>query len=249
MKNLYIFGDSFGEEVPLAFPPNNNFHSRVMSLVSYHGIIRSSGLFSNVYTLAEGGSNFWNQFQVFQETLEKIKSDDTVIWFETHPGRLRSRCGHNLPNINSVEKLRSTLTFISDRADEYHYQHTLFGAAIDYFKFLQRDDYDDFAHISIKNFICKIRPDVYWIPCFVTKQNGLKHDQVLSHAYAIENFEFNKHIDVSVHIDLRRNHMIAENHKIFACNLIESIEKKVELKFDNFVKPQPSDCSIYFEKR
>ena len=247
MKNLYIFGDSFGEEIPLGFQPEHGLHQRVMSLVSYHDIIRDSGLFNQVYVFAEGGSNLWKQFVLFKEKIQEIQPDDVVIWFETHPGRLVSKCGRHLPNLNSVERLLHSLKISKYNNDTQH-QINLCESAINYFKFLQRDDYDDFAHSAIKDGINSLKPNTHWIQCFNTTKNGLKIDQVLGNAYTIENREFSKYINLSNYIDLRRNHMIEENHVIFAHNLLEYIQHGTEIFFDKFVTPKYKDCSIYFEK-
>ncbi len=247
MRNLYIFGDSFGEEVPLAFPPEHRLHQRVMKLVSYHDIVRDSGLFNKVYTFAVGGSNLWKQFVLFKEKIQEIQPNDVVVWFETHPGRLTSICNINLPNLNSVERLLHQLKNSKTSDDDYRYKTNIYEAAIGYFKFLQRHDYDEFAHSSIKDAINKLHSGIHWIPCFITKCNQLRIEQVLGNAYFVENREFSKYIDLSLYIDLRRNHMIEENHAIFARNLVEYIQNGTKICFDRFVSPKQEDCSIYFE--
>jgi hypothetical protein len=249
VRNLYIFGDSFGEEVPIGFPPEHTLHQRVMALVSYHDIIRDSGLFNKVNSFAEGGSNLWKQFVLFKEKIQEIHPDDIVVWFETHPGRLTSKCGVNLPNLNSAERhLRNHLLNSKISGADFQHRTNIHEAAINYFKFLQRDDYDEFAHSAIKDTINKLRPNIYWIPCFNTKHNGLRIDQILANAYSIENHEFSKYLDLPHYIDLRRNHMIEENHAIFARNFIEYIQNGTEICFDKFVTPKQEDCSIYFER-
>ena len=248
VRNLYIFGDSFGEEVPIGFPPEHTLHQRVMALVSYHDIIRDSGLFNKVYTFAEGGSNLWKQFVLCKEKIKEIQPDDVVVWFETHPGRLTSKCGINLPNLNSVERLLHNHLKYSKISDaDYQHRTNIYEAAISFFKFLQRDDYDEFAHITVKAAIDKLRLGIHWIPCFIS-YNRLKIDQVMANAYHIENREFSKYIDFPHYIDLRRNHMTEENHAIFARNLIEYIQNGTEICFDKFVTPKQEDCSIYFER-
>lgn len=249
MRNLYIFGDSFGEEKPLGYPENHPLHHEVMALTSYHDLIRQSKVFDRVISYAEGGSNLWKQYLLLKKHLATIAPHDVVIWFETHPGRLVSKCGKNLPNFNSVERLLAEARNSSKSIPNREHVIRICQAAKDYFLLLQRPEYDHFAHDAIKKAAHDLRPDIYWIPCFPMEHLGQSIKKVLAYAYSIENQEFSKYINMSDHYDLRRNHMIQRNHELFAVNLLEHILYNTPLRFDQFVKPNKKDCNIYFRPK
>jgi hypothetical protein len=244
MSKLLIFGDSFGEENAYAYPPSHDMYQEHKKLISFHGILRNSGVFTSVTTYAVGGTDLWSQYQLF---VKHNEPDATVLWFETHPGRIVSRCGVNLANYNSVLNRieQHTTGYYKDNPDNEHKLKVL-HAAKSYFEYLQREDYDLYAHKKMIDDIKKQSHRVTFIPCFhscVTRVDGMG---VLSDATILENNIFNN--ESRGHWDIRRNHITEENHVILAQQIIDHFKNGAQIWCNSFVEPQKSDFTKYFKK-
>jgi hypothetical protein len=253
-RNLLIFGDSYAEEQLIAYPRGHYYHKLVHSTTSYHEILRRSELFSKIKVYAVGGSDLWSQFKLFKE---HYTENDQVLWIITHPGRLSLSPRCHYPNLSSCLNLLHAHTNNPQLVNSVGNKQkiTEINAAIEYFKYLKRNDYDMYVQESILNDILKISKDAILIPAFHDSFGTVPTEDYLGKLFIKENIVFNvdtveKYMKkLETHYDLRRNHMIEENHVIFAEQLIERIRNGTEIDYSKFVYPDTKDIDKYFKLR
>lgn len=249
MKDLLIFGDSFGEEENATFPVTHPLHDLVHKSLSYHSLLRESKKFKSVTTYAKGGSSLWSQFKLFRE---KYTGNELVVWFITDPSRFV---------INSVEgEIRVpglvAAEYMLDESIRYNQttRAELLKSAIDYIVYMQDREEDEFKHRKILD---EIQHMVGSNLTFIDSFNFFKNQLYpMQNMYVDDNKillgtanlkDYHK-IRVLYH-DLRRNHMTEETHKLFAKELIKKIETGIEIDMTSKIKPNPKDFYKYFLKK
>jgi hypothetical protein len=244
LPDLQIYGDSFGEEEPQAFHHSHAMYREYKNLLSYHTLLRDSGLFRSVTTFAVGGSDLWTQRELF---LKNYTGTQLVLWFETHPGRLTSPCGLQMPNLNSAEHrlYEHREGFYKNAANNDHIVQVL-DAACDFFTHLMNDDYESFAQREMVADIRNRCASALVLPCF---DKSITFDpqtrRSLISAFITENNVF-QDVWNRGHWDIRRNHMTEANHRILAQQLIDYYRSGQPPSLTGWVAPNPAERSKYF---
>jgi hypothetical protein len=252
MKKLLIFGDSFGEEFALGFGPNFPYHNEHKNLISYTQILRESNVFSSIENYAFGGSDLWWQYKIF---LEKYTGDENVLWLLTNPNRITLE---NPDNPGGAPFTVVGLNFSEFQLDrirsgkEPNYSKSaevIYNAAVEYYKHLIRDDYDEFVYETLINKISdKAKENVWFIPCFKTKRFP---DFSLLDVFIKESTALDYVVsrDQNKYIDIRRNHLTEENHKVLAKQIIDYYTTGKQLDPSLFVVPSKKDFDKYIKPR
>lgn len=250
MKDLLIFGDSFGEEINATFPEKHPLYELAHKTLSYHSLLRESNKFKSVTTYAMGGSSLWSQFKLFKE---KYTGNELVVWFITDPSRFVINSDDGEIRISGLQSAEYLLDE-SIRNKNNTNRTQLLRSAIDYIVYMQDREEDVFKHGKILDEIKNIVGDnLTFIDSFNFYQN---QPYTLHNRYMEDNkillgttnlTDYHK-IRVLYH-DLRRNHMIEETHRLFAKELIKKIETGIEIDMTGNVKPNPKDFSKYFLKK
>lgn len=247
-RDLIIFGDSYGEEQLVNYPKGHVLHNDVHSLISYHQLLRDSNKFKSVKSYAVGGIKLWAQYQLF---LKKYTGDELVVWFITDPLRFIIN-SPKLPEIrvSSFPSLE-LLIYNAEQRNESEEEIRLLRAAREYMLYMQDIDEESFKHLKILEEIKNHAKDnVIFIDNFnFYKQSKLPLFMVFRHENEkfIGSKEPNRYQEFcKVYIDIRRNHMIEENHRLFADQLINKIETGKEIDMTNYVSPNTKDFAKYF---
>ena len=246
MKDLLIFGDSFGEEENATFPDKHPMYNQAHSLLSYHTLLRESGKFNNVVSYAKGGSRLWAQFKLFKE---HYTGNEHVVWFITDPCRFVINIDDTEVRIAGLQSAEYLLE--ESKRNKDNYRSELIKSAIDYILYMQDREEDEFKHIKILEEIEKIAGNnLVYIDSF----NFFKNQTLSLHSvYLKENeqllglhnlVDYHK-FKLSYH-DLRRNHMTKETHKLFAKELIKKIETGEEIDMSSHTYPSYIEFSKYF---
>lgn len=250
-KNLLIFGDSYGEEDMVAYPNLHPMYSEYRKLKSFHAYLRESNEFRSVKSFAVGGSDLWSQYEKF---LKSYTGNEVVVWFVTHPGRIRTRSGSLLSNLSSCEHMLWEFEHGQYKSRNSDTQIQELKAAIGFYMYLYDEEKELFLHKKIMEAITKsINPnDCIIVDSFNTFN---KTDAPsIGYAFGLENSVFVKSYNmadyyelVKTHHDVRRNHMTEANHKIFAEELLSHIKTGSKINYRRFVKPSPEDFDMYFK--
>lgn len=231
-KKLLIFGDSYGSE-----DTNHPLESK-----SFHDILRASNYFDSVNSFAVPGVDLWSQFKKFRSI---YTGSEEVIFFETNPGRLT---------------LSDDVWCVGPHHADYKIKaepkNPIYPVFKNYFMHLMRDDYDKFANECIIEKIKLMCPEVFVIPCFSnsTTVGYNKQKQISENMCAInlnENMIFMKSGNIEPggpYLDLRKNHIIEENHVILAEQILEYYKNNTLLNFYKYILPSTKDFSKYFLK-
>jgi len=253
-QKLLIFGDSFGEEFNISFHVGHPLRAASDSLLSYHTLLKESGYFSSIENYALGGCDLFTQYQRF---LEKYTGDELVLWFLTNPNRI------TIDNIDHPGGIPFTIVglnfceFQLERIRNKKEPHltksaeNIYAAAVEYYKYLQRDNYDDYVFLSIMNDIRKkAGKNVWFIPCFRT--NATKDiDFALLDVFMDESNSMRYEVQKHQHkfVDIRRNHMTEANHRVLANQILDYYKTGKDIDPTLFVKPRPEEFSKYFRLR
>lgn len=253
MKDLLIFGDSFGEEMNVTFPTDHPMHKFVHSQISYHSILRNSGYFKSVTSYAMGGASLWSQFKLFKE---KYKGNEQVLWFLTDPSRFTITYTEQDDYVDTEIRMTGlpVAEYLLKEAEKENkvVRTRVLKSAIDYMIHMQDREEDVYKHI-------KILEDI---------ENTVGSDLTVIDSFKIldkTKFSIQKHYEAENKIlcdgqdmyhtlrlfyyDLRRNHMINENHHIFARKLLDKMLTGKDIDGTGFIKPKRSDFDKYFRKK
>jgi hypothetical protein len=251
--DLLIFGDSYANEykAPRAFkflesiPHIFDALSISENLTSYHSIIRKSNVFKSVTSYGLTGDDVWNQYKKFKEV---YTGTEAVLFFETTPFRITAPGEWPCPGLFSVEEMLNTRKKHSKELEKW--QDDLepcvnaLNAAIGYFKYLQRDDFDIFSSKNIVREIYNACPNVLILPNFsssTTFINKCLCDISMSEFKLTDNAKIE-------HYELRRNHLTEENHVILAEKIINFFINDIPFDFENFSTSHNPDFKKYYLK-
>ena len=250
-KDLLIFGDSYGEEELVAYPPLHPMYKEYKKLKSFHSYLRESAEFRSVKSFAVGGSDLWSQYETF---LESYTGNEIIIWFITHPGRIRTRSGSLLSNLPSCEHMLWEYEHGQYKNRNSDVQIQELKAAIGFYMYLYNEDKELFLHKKIIEEIQSLVPPSNLIMIDSFNTLGKKNAPSIGYAFGTENGVFVKSNDmadyyalVKTHHDIRRNHMTDANHAIFAEELLTHIKTGASIDYKKFVRPSPEDFSMYFK--
>jgi hypothetical protein len=247
-KDLLIFGDSYGEEDIKMYQKDEQIYPLINKLINYHSLLRDSNRFDRIVSYADGGCSLWVQYKEFKK---RYTGNETVLWFLTEPGRftidLRNTSFNGIFNVSSVSSLHHHI-WLSETQNEDEYITDIFKSAADYVMWMRDNEKEEYLHsklieeiqyiagdnlhiIDTFNFFKKSNPSL--LDIFVEENKMLlgKHDWTL----------FRRAFK-----DIRRNHIIEENHVILAQLIIDKIFNGVEIDFSKLAKPKQSDFKKYF---
>lgn len=249
-QKLLILGDSFGTDLDAIEIRN--------SIVTYHDILKNSGLFTDVINLAVPSSSFWWAYKQFKRTYVADKT--FVLWFVTIPGRISNdRFGH-VANHQDAELKLLTESNLNHKASKDQLLK-FYRATLDYYMYICDNEFDDHVQYTMLESILKneLHTDFLLVPCF--KQSlpeNLNADlKSLVEVFYLENTQLvsdpqHWHNFLLKNIDRRPNHLTEPNHKILGKKIIESIQDKktiLKIDVDDFVLPSASEISKYIFKR
>ncbi len=250
MEDLLIYGDSFGEEENVTFPKKHPLHEKAHKLLSFHQLLRESNLFNSVITYAKGGTSLWSQYKIFRET---YKGEGRVVWFITHPCRFIVNSPNGELRITSLASVEQQI-WEAERLPNTSVEVGLLKSAKDYIVYMQDIEEESFKHQKLLEEIQKTVGDKLVL---VDSFNFFKNTKLPLYIVSrLENEMFigsGKPIDYQKHRriyhDLRRNHMIEENHRLFCNQLINKIQTGEEIDMSDYFKPNPKDFAKYFTIR
>jgi hypothetical protein len=239
MIKLLIFGDSFGEEQFHWVPPDHPMYQTYTKLISYHSILRKSNIFESVTVHATGGSDLWSQYKLFNE---HYTGTESVLWFETDPLRIN---GPNDERYTSVTSLENTI--INERSQTVK---TKMRAAINYFLYLQNDDYCMYVHKKMIEDIKAKCPNVYILPGFPACTSFKDFGKCLAEISSKERMDFGVDRNIErTHYDIRRNHITETNHNILAEQLIKYYKDGTPVDLGSLIHEHGEPMGKYFFKR
>jgi len=252
MKDLLIFGDSFAAETTnstikqfIEYVPVLDHADRLkQQLISYHQLLRASRQFNSVTSYGIAGDDLWNQFRLFQY---HYTGKESVVFFETAPGRITSNNGtvcSNLATVNLTQGLIKRFERFGHHVPNLDQFKQIHNAAFEYFLHLQRDDFDQFVNQQIVSQIRKCVDDLVVIPCFPSSSSYAGHSLL-----DISNSEFDPNFSASQDfVELRRNHLTEENHYILADQIVNYFRSKKPVDFELFLRAPNADIDQYFMK-
>lgn len=236
MTILRIYGDSFGEETM----HNHPVRERTLGFRTFHADIRQSGIFEQVIVHARAGSDLWSQYQIFLET---YTDNEHVIWFETDPLRFNGPDGSNFTNFANTENFLKQ-TQDPSIAEKCH-------AALDYWMYLQDEEYTNFVHAAMMNQIQAQCKHLLIIPAFLNSHSYSTAKYCLSQVSNQENqyYGVNHDIIARKYHDLRRNHMTETNHAILGRMIVDYYRTGAALDFTRFTDPVTEPLEKYFVQK
>jgi len=248
MKDLLIFGDSFGAETATSMtrqfiehvPLLKQADLRRSQLISYHQLLRSSGQFRSVTSYGIAGDDLWNQFRLLQA---HYTGKESVVFFETAPGRITSPDGIACANLTTVNHMHLLIKRFGHRVANLDRFKQVQNAALEYFLHLQRPDLDQFVNQNIVVQLTKTVDDLLIIPCFPLSSSYAGHSLL-----AISNSEFDPSRLSHDLFELRRNHLTEGNHHILADQIVNYFRSGKPLDFDLFLRTPNNNIDQYFMK-
>lgn len=229
MKNILIFGDSYGDP----------YHVMGQShTIRYIDLLKKE---FDVVSYAKAGSDLWSQFKLMQSI---DVSDSYVVLFETEPGRITIDNKHYASLNDTEAKIR-----MLNSNKNYHYSYEYLNAAKNYFIYLQRDDYDIYVQKKIIEDIQKMCNKLIIIPAFNTSTTAKSNNSLYSiTAKEHQAWGIKKLYDLfPEYADTRLNHLTTENHKVLATQITKCILDGSDFDFKSFIIPDKNDFNIYFK--
>lgn len=233
-----VFGDSFADVLP-----NNPTPNWVQNLSSKYDITN----------FARGGSSLFYSLNLFEKNNHNY---DKIVFVVTNPGRLVLPAWPCFDNIyhrmipgplvakNRIEDFSNVNSEIDSKLKN---QLLVWQAALDYFKYVQFQEFDTYVHNLMFDQITKHRPDTIIIPSFQTSHHSFANKNCMidiqtkeDNAWGIEEYSFR---------DIRNSHMTLKNNEIFAEKVCEWLNgKPVDINLDDFVIPSMKEKDFYFRK-
>ena len=247
-KALLIFGDSYGEEYFKLYQKDDQLRPLINQLISYHSLLRNSNLFNKVISYADSGSSLWVQYNEFKK---HYTGTETVLWFLTEPGRftidLRNTTFNDIFNAASISSLQHRI-WLCEIQKEDETITKIFKSAVDYAMWMRDIEKEEYLHSKLIIDIQNIAGDNLHIIDtfnFFKKSNPslldvfIEENKIFLGKYSWTLFR-------RLYKDIRRNHIIEENHVILAQQIIDNIFNRIDFDFSKLVKPAQSDFKKYF---
>jgi len=249
---LLIFGDSFGEEEAHHLKIHQRYSEEYLSLKSYHSILKSSKIFKHIENYAMGGADVFSQFKIF---LDKYTGKEKILWFATNPNRI------TIPHPTDPKGLPYPLVgknfaqFMLSQIEQGHEKYLddhakkIFQAAVYYYDCLLRPDFDDYVYTKLfEDIEKKVENDLWIIPCFRTVRFS-KYALMDVYLKESKSIGFDVERDQEKYIDIRRNHMVDENHEVLAQQIINYFQKGSKFDISLFKTPSKKDFDKYIKLR
>jgi len=245
MNDLLIFGDSFSApyEEKLNYINRPDIVRKHNSLITFQTVLEQSNRFSSIKNFSVNGCSLWYQYLQFKE---HYTGKETVVWFVTNPGRLyHQRYGH-LSSYASAD----TMLQILDNSDPERSRWA--DIAKHYFLYVQNWEQVTFEHMLLLERIQKECSAVL-VPCFedsihneiFTTKNSLLDISIKEQSYWGSPYiqDLTKNC-----VDIRKGHMIEQNHIILANKILDAIDNQthVYIDVDDFEEPTKEDTVKYF---
>lgn len=234
-RNLYIYGDSFGDEHLHNTHPDTR--ELMLALPSYHQMLRDTGMFNSVTSHAVSGSDFLSQYILFTECYNEC---DDFIFFETSPDRVRLRDG----------RFFNYTMAVNDNA--LYRDHHGIDAVKHYYENYHNTQFAEFVSTKLVNSINE-RHNVLVIPCFesscVYRDDKTEHMCIAPYKESQIFLEY--HSNKEKYHDIRRNHMTTTNHKILTDMIVNyyTSDSGYQVDLTKFIKPDVEPFDTYFKDK
>jgi hypothetical protein len=247
--DVVIFGDSFAEEYLDSFPKSHPLHNIVHSQLSYHKILRECGEFNSVKCYGEGGTSLWD---AFTKICKSYKTGTKVVLFVTHPGRfVVNPLSTGRMKMTTLAAIEHQVWELTRRQLTDSEEMRLLNSAKDYMIYMQDPKEEHFKHGALIERIKKmIGDDLILIDTFNFFGSRETSLYTIYHEENIKLFGDNDYAEMRKKFDdIRRNHMIEENHRLLANQIINKIKTGLEIDLSDYALPSPSDFTKYFKPK
>jgi hypothetical protein len=190
----------------------------------------------DITNYGEPGSCLYYSIELFQK---HHRAYDKIIFCMTSAGRIMipddqifRYGGHDVQNMTAM----SAVTYLEQNTVPE--KRSFFKAALNYFKYIQHNGYDDYTHRLMKEDIQRQRPDGLFVDSF----------SELGAVWAMENAHYgiDRNTVNSEFRDIRHCHMTKQNNLIFA-NMVKEwlLGKPFVFSLDKFVTPTEPKSEIF----
>jgi hypothetical protein len=247
MSTLLIFGDSYSADVDDKIYHYNrpDLAEQHEQLLSFRNFLEQSNRFDTIKNFSLNGCSLWYQYLQFKEN---YTGNEKVLWFVTNPGRLYHPQHGHLANYHSADAVLQMLGNTDPERSRFA------DIAKHYFMYVQNWEQEVFEHMLLLERIQKECSAVF-VPCF----NDSIHNEIF--------ITKNSLLDISIKeqtywgspyiqeltkdcYDIRKGHMIEQNHKILADKILHAFDQNehVSIDVEDFAFPNESDKHRYLVK-
>lgn len=229
---IAIYGDSFGSETPVF----QTYHKNLEIIGDpWPTLLKQDYIVAN---FCESGSDHYFSFYKF---LTNYKNYDLNIFIETSPFRLSTEYENKFIHNHNIDSAKAKL-----KIEKNQERKNILLASVNYFLYLQNDNKDKIISKLFREKIKTLDPN-----CFIIDAFGKKG---LFNITLKENQAWDIHPSYTKHdefLDLRYCHMTQENNFILYKKIKESINSKIEFKFNlsDYKIPNAEQKTLYLVKK
>lgn len=226
-----IFGDSF------ASANMNNTESWIDILSKEYDVTNH----------ALSGSNLYYSMTQLKENHNKY---DKNIFVVTQPGRIKiaDHVPCPAPRLRYVSHA-SIISGVTKKTSETSELINAYNAVLDYYKYIQDDEYDKYIHRLMIDDLTKICSNIMLIPAFKNSIPGRKRTSLIDIRTKENNAWGFDYFVPDGYFDIRNCHLTKENNSVLAKKIIESIDSNfLNLNINDFQTPMDKEFYIRNKK-